>query len=104
MKVVILGCGRVGARLATMMDRNGHDVSIIDSNPDSFRRLLESFGGETVLRTGIDVDVLKSAGIERAHACAFVTHGGHTNLMDTQVAKEVFGEDTELARNYDHER
>src|SRR5947209_2475728 len=101
MKVVILGCGRVGARLATMMDRNGHDVSIIDSNPDSFRRLPESFGGETVLGTGIDVDVLKSAGIERADAFAAVTNGDNTNIMATQIAKEIFGVGKVLARIYD---
>src|SRR6476646_3466596 len=101
MKVVILGCGRVGARLATMMDRNGHDVSIIDSNPDSFRRLPESFQGETVLGTGIDVDVLKSAGIERADAFAAVTNGDNTNIMATQLAKEIFGVSKVLARIYD---
>ena len=101
MKVVILGCGRVGARLATMMDRNGHNVSIIDSNPDSFRRLPETFGGETVLGTGIDVDVLKSAGIERADAFAAVTNGDNTNIMATQIAKEIFGVPKVLARIYD---
>jgi trk system potassium uptake protein TrkA len=101
MKVVILGCGRVGARLATMMDSNGHDVSIIDSNPDSFRRLPESFQGETVLGTGIDVDVLKSAGIEHADAFAAVTNGDNTNIMATQIAKEIFGVDKVLARIYD---
>ncbi|MFL5735584.1 MAG: potassium channel family protein [Chloroflexia bacterium] len=101
MKVVILGSGRVGARLATMMDRNGHDVSIIDSNPDSFRRLPETFGGETVLGTGIDVDVLKSAGIEKADAFAAVTNGDNTNIMATQIAKEIFGVKKVLARIYD---
>jgi len=101
MKVVILGCGRVGARLATMMDSSGHDVSIIDSNPDSFRRLPETFQGETVLGTGIDVDVLKSAGIEQADAFAAVTNGDNTNIMATQIAKEIFGVNKVLARIYD---
>jgi len=84
-----------------MMDRNGHDVSIIDSNPDSFRRLPESFQGETGLGTGIDVDVLKSAGIERADAFAAVTNGDNTNIMATQIAKEIFGVKKVLARIYD---
>ena len=101
MKVVILGCGRVGARLATMMDRNGHDVSIIDSNPDSFRRLPEGFGGETVLGTGIDVDVLKSAGIERADAFAAVTQGDNRNIMASQIAKHVFRVPRVVTRIYD---
>lgn len=101
MKVVILGCGRVGARLAALMDRDGHDVSIIDSNPDSFRRLPETYGGNTVLGTGIDVDVLKSAGIESADAFAAVTNGDNTNIMATQIAKEIFGVKKVLARIYD---
>src|SRR6476660_5359265 len=101
MKVVILGCGRVGSRLAMLMDQDGHEVSIIDSNPVSFRRLPESFGGETVLGTGIDVDVLKLAGIENADAFAAVTNGDNTNIMATQIAKEIFGVKKVLARIYD---
>src|SRR3954452_14533176 len=101
MKVVILASGRVGARLATMMDRKGHDVSIIDSNPDSFRRLPESFQGQTVLGTGIDVDVLKSAGIEKADAFAAVTNYDNANIMACEVVTEIFGVQKVLARIYD---
>src|SRR5438046_5190705 len=101
MKVVILGCGRVGSRLAMLMDRDGHEVSIIDFNPDSFRRLPETYGGNTVLGTGIDVDVLRLAGIETADAFAAVTNGDNTNIMATQIAKEIFGVKQVLARIYD---
>ncbi len=101
MKVTILGCGRVGARLAQLMEADGHMVSIIDSDPASFDRLPEDFKGQTVLGTGIDVDVLKSAGIETADGFAAVTNYDNTNIMASEVAKEIFGVKRVLARIYD---
>jgi trk system potassium uptake protein TrkA len=101
MKIVILGCGRVGARLAAFMEQEGHAVSIIDSLPDSFDRLPDGFKGKTTLGTGIDVDVLKVAGIEGADAFAAVTNFDNTNIMACQVAKEIFGVKKVLARIYD---
>jgi trk system potassium uptake protein TrkA len=101
MKVVILGCGRVGSRLAALMEEDGHQVSIIDSEPDAFTRLPETFQGRIILGTGIDVDVLKSAGIEQADAFAAVTNFDNTNIMACEVAKEIFGVEQVLARIYD---
>lgn len=101
MKIVILGSGRVGTRLAQLMEAEGHDVSIIDGDKASFDRLPESFKGRTILGTGIDVDVLKSAGIEQADAFAAVTNYDNTNIMACQVAKEIFGVKKVLARIYD---
>ena len=101
MKIVILGCGRVGARLAAFMEEEGHAVSIIDSLPESFDRLPDGFKGKTTLGTGIDVDVLKSAGIENADAFAAVTNFDNTNIMACQVAKEIFQVKKVLARIYD---
>jgi trk system potassium uptake protein TrkA len=101
MKIIILGCGRVGSRLATLMELDGHDVSIIDADPRAFDRLPETFSGQTVLGTGIDVDVLKSAGIENADAFAAVTNFDNTNIMACEVAKEIFGVNQVLARIYD---
>src|SRR5690242_18580859 len=98
MKLIILGCGRVGARLAQLMEAEGHDVAIIDSDPSSLNRLPETFRGQTVLGTGIDVDVLKSAGIETADAFAAVTNFDNTNIMACEVAKEIFGVKKVLAR------
>ncbi len=101
MKIVILGCGRVGARLAQLMEASGHDVSIIDSDPAAFNRLPDNFNGQTILGTGIDVDVLKSAGIATADAFAAVTNYDNTNIMACEVAKEIFGVKQVLARIYD---
>jgi len=100
-KIVILGCGRVGAMLATMMDQAGHKVSIIDYSNESFRRLDPKFGGETLVGNGIDEDVLIRAGIKEADAFAAVTNGDNRNIMASQVAKEIFNVKKVVCRIYD---
>ena len=101
MKVVILGCGRVGARLATQLDAEGHEVTIIDRNQDSFARLGPDYSGEMVLGTGIDEDVLRRAGIEGAQAFIAVTNGDNTNAMAAQIAHLIFNVPRVVARLYD---
>lgn len=101
MKVVIVGCGRVGARIATKLDRQGHDVSIVDLQTAAFRRLDPEFSGRAVTGTGIDEDVLRSAGITEADAFVAVTNGDNRNLMAAQVAKVMFGVERVAARVYD---
>lgn len=101
MHVIILGCGRVGSTLALMLDRDRHAVSIVDKDPDSFRRLGEHFRGRTVAGWGIDADVLLEAGIEGADAFVAVTNGDNTNIMASQIAKTLFGVPQVLARIYD---
>lgn len=104
MKVVIVGCGRVGARIATVLDKQGHDVSIIDLQPSAFRRLEADFSGRAVSGTGIDEDVLRSAGISEADAFIAVTNGDNRNLMAAQIAKVMFGINRVSARVYDPDR
>lgn len=101
MKVIVLGCGRVGATLASMMDREGHQVTVIDASNDSFRRLDSSFKGETLLGNGVDEDVLIKAGIREADAFAAVTNGDNRNIMASQIAKEIFGVKKVVCRIYD---
>lgn len=101
MKIVILGCGRVGATLATMMDHAGHTVTIIDASGDSFQRLDADFRGETVLGNGIDGEVLIRAGIKDADAFAAVTNGDNRNIMASQIAKEIFKVKKVVCRIYD---
>jgi len=101
MRAVILGCGRVGSTLALMLDAEGHEVSVIDKDPDSFRRLGENFKGRTITGLGIDVEVLKEAGIETADAFLAVTNGDNSNIMASQIAKIIFGVPKVLARVYD---
>ena len=101
MKIVILGCGRVGATLATMMDLAGHKVSIIDYSNESFRRLDPKFGGETFVGNGVDEEVLIRAGIKEADAFAAVTNGDNRNIMASQIAKEIFNIKKVVCRIYD---
>ena len=101
MKVVIMGCGRVGSRLAARLDREGHIGNVVDTDQGSFSRLPEDFGGAIVLGTGIDEDVLRSAGIEDADAFVAVTEGDNRNIMAAQVAREVFGVPEVVTRIYD---
>ena len=102
MKVVILGCGRVGARLANALDAEGHSVAIIDRNPDAFRRFLgESFSGEAVVGVGIDEDVLRRAGIEEADVFIAATNLDNVNAMAGQIAQLIFKVPKVVARLYD---
>lgn len=101
MYVIIVGCGRVGATLATSLSQEGHAVVVVDRNQDSFRRLGDEFSGTTVVGNAIDEDVLKSAGIERADAFVTATSGDNTNLMVAQIAQKIYGVRRVVARCYD---
>jgi trk system potassium uptake protein TrkA len=101
MKIVIMGCGRIGSRLANMLDSEGHDVSIIDLNQEAFARLSPTFRGVSIVGTGIDEDVLKRAGIEEADAFVAVTSRDNPNIMASQIAKHIFNVPEVLCRIYD---
>jgi trk system potassium uptake protein TrkA len=101
MKVIVLGCGRVGATLASSMSSDGHDVTVIDRQGIAFRRLSSVFKGRTLVGNGSDVDVLRKAGIEEADAFVAVTQGDNTNLLSVQLAKEKFKVKKCVARVYD---
>lgn len=101
MKVVIMGCGRVGSTLATLMDQAGHRVTVIDSNSDSFQRLRSDFKGEKFTGNGVDEEILRRAGIETADAFAAVTNGDNRNIMASQIAKEIFHIKKVVCRIYD---
>ena len=90
MKIIIMGCGRVGARLAELLDTDGHEITILDINDYSFRRLAPTFGGTALIGNGIDEEVLKRAGIEAADIFVALTHGDNRNAMATQSAKHIF--------------
>lgn len=101
MHVVIMGCGRVGATLAMMLEAEGHSVAVIDRDRESFRRLGRGFKGKTILGVGIDEDVLRKAGIERAGGFAATTNGDNSNIMSAQIAKIKFKVPRVIARIYD---
>jgi trk system potassium uptake protein TrkA len=101
MKVVIMGCGRVGAALATMLDAEGHDVTVLDFSQQAFRRLPPEFKGRKHTGNGIDQDVLARIGLAQADAFVATTQGDNRNVMATQIAKHVFGVRRTLCRIYD---
>lgn len=101
MKIIIMGCGRVGARLAGILDQNGHDVTVLDKDSYSFRRLPYDFQGTALLGNGIDEDSLRRAGIEDADAFIALTQGDNRNIMSSQIAKHIFNVPRTMCRIYD---
>ena len=101
MNVVIMGCGRIGSRLAMMLEREGDDVTVLDINPDAFRRLDKSFRGRRCVGNGVDSDALRRAGVEQADAFVSVTPGDNRNVMSAQIAKHLFGVPRAVCRIYD---
>ncbi|HEX9897359.1 MAG TPA: TrkA family potassium uptake protein [Dehalococcoidales bacterium] len=101
MKVIIMGCGRVGARLAGLLDTSGHSVTVLDTDSYSFRRLPSGFKGKALVGNGIDEEALKRAGIEQVDAFVAVTQGDNRNIMAAQIAKHIFGVKRVICRIYD---
>jgi trk system potassium uptake protein TrkA len=101
MNIVIMGCGRVGAQLASMLDSEGCKITVMDINGHSFRRLPPHFSGKALLGDGTDQDTLKKAGIEQADAFVAVTEGDNRNIMAAQIARHIFKVDRVLCRIYD---
>jgi trk system potassium uptake protein TrkA len=101
MKVVIMGCGRVGAALAGRLSEEGHDVMVLDVRPDAFRRLPGDYRGKKHTGNGIDQDVLARIGVGEADVFIATTQGDNRNLLATQVAKHIFGVPRTLCRIYD---
>jgi len=101
---VIVGCGRVGSRVASMLSRNGHNVAIIDKNADAFALLPPEFDGLTVVGTGFDEEVLRSAGIEQADVFAALSDNDNVNIMSSAVAKTIFGIKRVITRVFNPDR
>jgi trk system potassium uptake protein TrkA len=91
MRVIIVGCGRVGARVAAELDQRGEHVTVIDTSPRAFNRLPQSFKGETVRGNGTDEDVVRGAGAEQADILMALTEGDNRNALAAQLGKHTFG-------------
>jgi len=104
MRIVILGCGRVGARLASVLDTEGHKVAVIDENRLAFQHLEEKFKGSMVIGHGLDDQAIKETELDKADAFVAVTDSDNVNLMTVQLAKEKFGINRSIARVYDPKR
>jgi trk system potassium uptake protein TrkA len=104
MNAVVVGCGRVGSQLATMLSVEGHNVTVIDRDDSAFKRLGSTFNGVTVKGLGFDEEVLDEAGIRTADVFAAVTDLDNTNLMAAEVARKIFGVPHVVARLYNPQR
>jgi trk system potassium uptake protein TrkA len=96
-----MGCGRVGARLAQQLTNADHEVTVLDIKSSAFGRLGPDFKGTTMLGNGIDQDLLRRAGIERADAFVAATQGDNRNIMASQIAQHIFGVKRVVTRIYD---
>ena len=104
MRVIVVGCGRMGSELAIQLSHDGHAVTVVDINPQAFYRLGPAFKGKTVEGVGFDRDVLIRAGVERADALAALTSGDNRNIIIARVARNVFRVPKVIARLYDPRR
>ena len=101
MRVIVIGCGRVGSELARSLSTQGHQVAVIDRKQEAFLRLGPSFAGKTVMGDVMDEAVLRRAGIEAAEAFASVTPSDEANLVAAKTARDVFHVPNVVARVYD---
>ncbi len=104
MQVVIIGCGKVGAKLAQVLSEEGNEIVIVSNDPKAFKNLPHDFDGVTLTGVPIDQDVLKMAGIENADVLVAVTEDDNVNIMVCQVAKEIFKVPKVVARIYNPAR
>jgi trk system potassium uptake protein TrkA len=96
-----MGCGRVGGRLAGLLEEAGHDVVVLDMDAYSFRWLPSDFKGKALVGDGTDEEVLKKAGIEEADAFVSSTQGDNRNVMAAQIARNTFNVPKVVSRIYD---
>lgn len=100
-KVVVMGCGRVGAALAADLARAGNSVLVLDTDAAAFRFLPDDFTGQKVVGNGIDVDTLRRIGVEGMDVFVSTTRGDNRNVMAAQIAKHIFGVPVVATRVFD---
>jgi trk system potassium uptake protein TrkA len=104
MRIIIMGCGRVGSDLTVQLAEGGHDVSIIDKREEAFHRLPPGFNARTFIGLGFDRDVLEDAGVKEADAFVAVSSGDNSNIVSARVALEYYHVPRVIARIYDPRR
>ncbi len=101
MNLIVVGCGRVGAELAYRLFKGGHQVTVVDSNRESFNRLHPDFRGRTLEGEGLAENVLDRAGIKEADGLAAVTNSDTLNAVVAHTARTYYHVPVVVARNYD---
>lgn len=101
MNIIIMGCGRLGSRIAGILDSEGNSVTVLDTNESSFRRLPDGFKGTRAVGNGMDARTLEKFGIQQADVFFALTQGDNRNYFASQMAREVYGVKRVLCRIYD---
>src|SRR6266498_4820436 len=104
MKLIVIGCGRVGSTVAKRFASEGWEVTAVDEKETALTRLGENWTGGFIVGHGMDTSVLREAGIEEADAVVVATDGDNTNLVIGQVAQKRFGIDCTVVRILDPAR
>jgi trk system potassium uptake protein len=103
-KLIVIGCGRVGSTIAKRFAGEGWDVTAVDENESALNRLGEDWTGGFIVGHGMDAAVLRKAGIEDADSVVVSTDGDNTNLVIGQVAQKRFGIECTVVRILDPAR
>jgi trk system potassium uptake protein TrkA len=104
MKVIIMGCGRVGVQLARLLVNEGHQVSVIDYDASALTRLGDDFKGQKIVGVGFDKDILLEAGIADADAFAATSSSDNANIIAARIAHNIFHVPRVVARLFDPQR
>ena len=104
MRVIIMGCGRVGSELSIKLVEGGHDVTVIDKKPTAFVKYPPGDKATQMVGLGFDRDVLEAAGIKEADAFVAVSSGDNSNIVSARVALEHYHVPKVVARIYDPRR
>lgn len=103
-KIVVVGCGRLGASIANDLYEQGEDVIVIDKNEDSFRKLSDSFGGLTYVNEGTRVETYEQLELKKDDILIVVTNDDNVNIMISQLVRKMFQIHTIICRLYDPQR
>src|ERR671933_2703343 len=104
MKALVIGCGRVGSSIALQLDGEGWEVTAVDEKEEALTRLGDHWRGGFILGHGMDIEVLREAGIEEADAVVVATDGDNTNIVIGQVAQQRFDVKCVIVRLLDPNR
>jgi trk system potassium uptake protein TrkA len=101
MKIIVMGCGRVGSQVSQLLVRQGHEVTVIDHDANALARLGTEFMGKVVRGIGFDRNVLLEAGVETAEGFVAASSSDNANIVAARIARNIFRVPRVVARLYD---
>jgi trk system potassium uptake protein TrkA len=104
MKIIVMGCGRVGMQVSLLMEQDGHEVTVIDYDAEALAKLGPKFKGRRIKGVGFDRNVLVDAGIQTADAFAATSSSDNVNIVAARIARNIFRVPRVVARLYDPRR